>query len=69
LDITRRLGSERLSVKRLLEELEELDEFEANAGKTDDGSEPPRLRAEEAWDARLRRMQERFSTAAPSRVH
>jgi hypothetical protein len=68
LDITRRAASERLSVKRLLDELEELDEFEAKAGRTSDRSEPPRTRAQEAWDARLRRMQERLSTAGP-RVH
>jgi LPS O-antigen subunit length determinant protein (WzzB/FepE family) len=68
LDNPRRAGSERLSVKRLLEELEELDEFEAKAGKIEDESEPLRSRAEEAWDARLRRMQEPSSTIAP-RVH
>ena len=59
MEITRTTGSERLSVKRLLEQLAQLDESEAGAGSIATGSAAARSGAEEAWQARLRRMKER----------
>jgi hypothetical protein len=66
LAITRKTVSGRLSIKRLLKEL---DELEAKTGKTDHELDPPRTRADEVWDARLRRMQERTAATTISLRH